>query len=167
LTIDELKNFYVYTGEWKNDKRHGKGTMEWEDDVTFTGTWENGMLKDGLLLFKQSGATYDGFFNTKTGNFEDKGRFEFQDGFISGFFRNGLLTGFGEVRRKNGEFIMSGFFKDGKLDGRGCEITKDGNVYKGECSKGLQHGQGSTVFTDESIHTGLYSQGRPFGKGEL
>jgi len=57
------------------------------------------MLKDGLLLFKQTGSTYDGFFSTQTGRFEDKGKFEFQDGYISGTFKNGLLVGFGEIRK--------------------------------------------------------------------
>lgn len=52
MSMDELKNCYVYRGEWKNDKKHGRGLIEWQDDVNFQGNWENGMMKDGFLLFR-------------------------------------------------------------------------------------------------------------------
>jgi len=36
----KVKGFY--TGNWKNDKRNGKGKFLWKNDVLFEGSWKNG-----------------------------------------------------------------------------------------------------------------------------
>lgn len=98
--------------------------------------------------------------------FDDKGRYDYHRGHINGFWKNGLLHGFGDISQEKGKKTYLGFFKEGKLDGRGCEITENGDQYKGECFKGMKHGQGITIYKDGTFHTGTYSQDKPFGKGE-
>ena len=37
----------VYTGELKDDKRHGNGKMVWENGAKYSGEWKNDKM-DGL-----------------------------------------------------------------------------------------------------------------------
>ena len=46
-------------GQWKEDKRHGNGHMEYEDGVTYTGDWVNDNYEGhGVYVFK-SGERYE------------------------------------------------------------------------------------------------------------
>jgi len=54
-----------YTGEWKDDKRHGRGTMVWKSGVQYTGNFRNDRRHnvEGKITFI-SGDVYDGhWFN--------------------------------------------------------------------------------------------------------
>ena len=35
-TID-IKDYYIYVGEWKNDKKHGKGKQNWVGECKWAG----------------------------------------------------------------------------------------------------------------------------------
>ena len=35
------KNGNVYKGEWRNNKKHGKGIFYWPNAKQFEGTWDN------------------------------------------------------------------------------------------------------------------------------
>lgn len=39
-----------YTGEWKNDKKHGQGTFRWENGMSYEGEWANNK-RNGLGTF--------------------------------------------------------------------------------------------------------------------
>ena len=46
-------------GEWKDDKRHGNGHMEYEDDVTYTGDWVNDEHEGHGVWVSKSGGRYE------------------------------------------------------------------------------------------------------------
>ena len=61
--VDQEKvpfSYYIYRGTWQNDLKHGKGSVEWEDEVQFDGEWENGKIVDGQMWYKGNASTYDG-----------------------------------------------------------------------------------------------------------
>ena len=53
-------NRMPYTGEWKDNKRHGQGTMTWADGSTYTGEWQDGQPHgQGTRKYSNAG-TYTG-----------------------------------------------------------------------------------------------------------
>ena len=67
-------DFYTYKGQWKNDLKHGQGKIVFFDEVQFEGTWENGKIKDGQMVWNQTGEIFDGFYSVKSGRFFGKGK---------------------------------------------------------------------------------------------
>jgi hypothetical protein len=51
----------VYTGEFKNDMRHGKGMLRWANGSCYNGYWRNDRRHNvtGKMSFKE-GEVYDG-----------------------------------------------------------------------------------------------------------
>lgn len=46
------KNEGVYTGEWVNDKRYGKGTMNYSNQDCYQGVWKDGKRQgEGVMYF--------------------------------------------------------------------------------------------------------------------
>lgn len=43
----------------------------------------------------------------------------------------------------------------------------NGDVYDGECIKGVRHGQGKYVFSNGTTYVGTYMEGRKHGVGNL
>jgi len=37
-----LELLWTYDGDWKDNKRHGKGTITWADGSKYVGEWKNG-----------------------------------------------------------------------------------------------------------------------------
>jgi len=46
----------LFEGEWKDNKRHGKGHIEYVSGDTYTGDWMNDKCEGhGVLVFKSGG----------------------------------------------------------------------------------------------------------------
>ena len=77
-----------YSGEWKDDKRHGQGTYTFADGDKYVGALENG-------------------------NFNGQGTYTFPDGRKDvGEFKNGLLNGYAIQYNADGTIFKEGIFKD-------------------------------------------------------
>tara|TARA_B100001059_G_scaffold114388_1_gene114648 strand:+ start:742 stop:1278 length:537 start_codon:yes stop_codon:yes gene_type:complete len=90
-----------YTGEWKNDKKHGYGTY----------TWKNGNKYEGVY--------YDDFPNGQGTLFYSNG-----DNYVGGF-KDGLYHGQGTETFASGDKFV-GNHKDGNRHGQGTYIWPDG-----------------------------------------
>lgn len=86
-----LKNRYV--GQWKNNQKHGEGTLVHEDGTVFSGTWENNKLKHGMARLKDTSVFAGEFLNGRPDNY---------------------FIGFGTLTRPDGSKVK-GLFKMGKL----------------------------------------------------
>ena len=53
--------YYTYSGNWRNNKRHGRGIEEYQSGDIYNCTWINDTIH-GIGEIKKNGKTYFGFF---------------------------------------------------------------------------------------------------------
>ena len=114
-----------YEGEWKNDKKNGKGKMTWIDG-------------------KRKGDVYEGEF--KDDYFHGKGVYIWLNGDVyDGEWNNGFRHGFGILKTEYD--IYEGEWKNGKKDGKGKMTYKDKSkgIYEGNWKNDKKHGSGVRI----------------------
>lgn len=105
------KNFYVYEGEFENNKFSGEGS-----------------------IIYQNGVSYEGHF--KDDKFHGYGEYRFVDGRVyEGVFFNDCFSYRGVMRYPDGSWY-EGFWNKDKKDGIGKFTDAKGNVYSQEWKKG-------------------------------
>ena len=101
-----------YVGEWKNDKKHGQGTLTWA----------------------ASGSKYVGEFKDSARH--GQGTYTWADGRkYVGEFKDNKRNGQGTFTSPDGSKYV-GEFKDGKGHGQGTFTSADGSVDEGKWKKG-------------------------------
>ena len=130
-----------YDGEWKDDKRHGWGTLTGANGV-YDGEWKDGAMHGRGTMTYADGTEYDG---------------EWKDGKKNG---RGTMT-YPDRAKYDGEW------KDGKRHGRGTMTYADGTEYDGEWKDGKENGRGTLTFPDGAKYDGEWQNGRRNGPGVL
>lgn len=140
-----------YSGEWKNQKPNGRGTLVLEEDFSkyywgkgskFTGTFTDGVLNGQGTCIYADGCLYDG-------NYE-----------------NGLMEGEGICTFTNGD-VYEGQWKNDKMEGQGTYTSKNGEKYEGQWVKSKKEGQGTKIYKDGSKYVGEWKNGKRNGNGIL
>ena len=87
--ITEYSDGSKHVGEWKDNLKHGQGTMTWPDTEKYEGKWKDGKYNaKGYVLSEK----YAGEF--KDNNYNGQGTMTFPDGRIQeGQWRNGKYVG--------------------------------------------------------------------------
>lgn len=160
---------YVYEGEFKNNERSGKGTMNWEaEDGTpwiYEGEFENGKRSGkGTMKWGKDGET----------------------AVYEGDFADDWINGYGTCTWPSGQ-SYEGEWKNGKLNGRGALTYADGSVYEGEFVDNEKNGEGTytkadgtvvtenwvngskveTLTLEDGTYTGGVTDGKPDGQGTM
>ena len=133
--IEKNKN-YTYLGSFKDDLRHGKGKIIFnEGEEYYEGEFTNGKMT-GYGFYKWSNNnTYKGQF--LDGNLHGKGIFKWNDGNeYEGDYVNNIKEGQGEYRCKNGK-KYKGPYKNGKQHGIGILTTPNGESFEVEYNDGI------------------------------
>ncbi|XP_041830133.1 radial spoke head 10 homolog B isoform X2 [Melanotaenia boesemani] len=108
----------IYSGEWRNNMRHGEGTMRWlKEGQQYVGGW-----KDGV----QHGRGTHVWFLMRT----DRSQY-LQSNKYTGEFFQGQRHGEGTFYYADGA-VYEGEWKNNKKHGQGKFISKDGRVFEGE-----------------------------------
>ena len=114
-----LRHGFTYSGQWKDARCHGRGTMESGDGSTYSGMW-------------------------KEGKYNGQGTMKYPDGSrYTGGWRDGSYDGFGTFAGSTGE-RHTGQWKDGKPSGKGTHVQPSGRMYRGDWKDGKPHGFGSS-----------------------
>jgi len=127
----------TYTGEFKDDKFHGKGTMTYISGQKYVGEWKDDKFHGkGTYIWagKWSGQKYVGEF--KDDKFHGKGTMTY----ISG-----------------DKYL--GEWKDSKRDGEGTYTFSSGTQYVGEWKDGVEHGEAVKTFADGRVWIGIFRDG--------
>ncbi|XP_013403272.1 MORN repeat-containing protein 3-like [Lingula anatina] len=112
-----------YTGEWLDNKKHGKGTYKWKSTgAIYDGDWKNG---------KRNGF---GTLSTPDG----KGGFKKE---YSGGWKNHMRHGYGTQYYSDNEYYEGEWYAD-KRSGWGRMYYANGNIYEGEWYDDMCNGQG-------------------------
>lgn len=92
-----LISMFFHLGEWQNDRRHGKGTLQMQNGDIYQGDWSEGE-KNG------------------------QGQYEFANNDLyEGYWLNGKRHGKGVYRWNNGE-TYNGDWKNDRMNGQGVRI---------------------------------------------
>lgn len=140
-----------YVGQYVEGKRQGEGEMRFPNGDLYTGDWvNNNRTGKGLYLFQDSGNRYKGDYvdNRKEG----EGIFWWTSGEhagdkYEGQFNNDLRQGQGIYRYSNGD-IYDGDWVNGNQDGDGIFMYANGDRLEGPWTNGLREGQ--MIFTQPS-----------------
>ena len=123
---------FTYIGEFKNRKRHGKGSLTWTNGDKYVGNFSYGH-RQGI-----------GTYTWKNGdNYE-------------GNYKNSKMHGKGKLTWANGDIYEGDFFK-GKRNGWGKYYWVSGQKYIGKYKNGLKHGKGKILYKNGNIKEGVWS----------
>jgi len=136
---DVVTGSATYEGETKNNLKHGKGTLTWDDGDKFTGEFEN----DEKVY---------GTFNWKVG-----------DQYI-GEWKNSLMHGKGTYTYRNGRKYEGDWF-GGYKEGAGKMTWPNGDKYEGGFHKDYCHGVGTQTYADDRVYRGNWFENKKHGFG--
>jgi hypothetical protein len=106
-----------YIGDWRDNKRHGKGRFIWPDGSVYDGDWENDLRHGRGLLELSNGFNYEGSWYRNV--MEGKGSCIFPSGqCYQGTFKSGLRDGRGSITFAEGA-VYEGRFREDRFDGQG------------------------------------------------
>ena len=160
----ELPDGSCYIGEWKDGKRHGKGTQKFVDGSSFDGSFVSNEFHGFGEYLYSDGTKYTGEFHN--GEIHGHGKCVYSFGDIyEGNFVNGERHGTGVLLSDEGRY--EGEFSHDDIEGRGSFKYKDGVHYVGEFRAGLYNGVGYISYSDGSSYTGYFDVGLRHGEGKF
>ena len=149
-----FNNDLTYTGEWKDGKHHGKGTLLLPNGAKYLGEW----VGETHLKIKTKNGN-DAIINTYSGMIIEG---EFKDSDI----KKGLINGQVTATNPKGDKWIGGFI-DGKLNGQGTYISANGAIYNGEYKNDKKNGKGAFISSNEEKYVGEWKDDLKHGQGTL
>jgi len=128
-----IKQYIKYTGEWKNGVPDGKGIVIYKQPIYYC-LIENELIK--YNIFRYEGTINNGVFHNK-GILTRNGKL-----FYEGEFRDGSITGKGELYNEQGKIMYKGDFVNGKFEGKGLLYNNCELLYNGNWKYGKKEGYG-------------------------
>ncbi len=163
--IYELADGRKFEGNWKNDKRQGKGSEFNRNGIlVYEGDWENNKYHgQGKYIFPNGNIYEGGFKNGKSDGFgtqKDTNGEKYE-----GYWRKEKRHGNGKSY-KNGKLVYEGGFENGYMHGKGTFfVDSNGHTYKGDFEKDESHGYGIKVATNGDKYEGDWQRDHMHGKG--
>ena len=103
----------IYSGEWKDGKYHGQGTIEYSDGTKYIGKWKEGLPNGQGILTDSGGNKYVGEF--EDGKRHGQGTYTMSDeSNYTGQWEDSIPNGEGIYTFADGTFDK-GIWKKGKL----------------------------------------------------
>jgi hypothetical protein len=160
-----------YTGEWKNGKPHGQGTINIPDKFKYVGEFKDGKPNgQGTMTYNAPewyGDMYEGEF--KDGRFHGQATYTHANGDkYVGQYRFGKRTGQGTLIFGPGQWhgdIYEGQFKNGMFHGQGTLTYSDGARYQGEYKNDQRSGSGRFFLPNGVVYEGQFKNGMFHGQG--
>lgn len=138
-----------YTGEWLDDKKHGKGTQVWKKSgAMYSGEWRDGK-PDGYGIFS--------VLLPQTKAYAKK---------YCGGWKNGKKHGYGTYFYNNSA-VYEGDWIEGLRSGWGRMYYENRDIYEGEWLKNKNHGEGILCHANGNWYEGTWLQGKKNGNGKF
>ena len=159
------KNGNKYEGDFSDNKRHGRGTMTYQDGSKYEGDWIDNKREGQGINTWSKGERYTG--DWKGNKRHGKGTFVYADG--------GKYVGDWEddKRHGNGENTWAdsrqyvGAWKNNRQHGQGKLTYPDQGKYEGEWANGMRNGRGINTWANGDRYEGEWQQDMKHGKGVL
>lgn len=159
-------NEFLYEGDWKNSRMHGRGVMRSADgQQIYEGEWFLGLRNgQGTLHALDANTTYDGKWSD--GKKHGKGELTEPEGVYRGEFRAGRIQGLGEYIYNDGHVYRGEWLREA-YHGNGVYTFPTGTRYDGGWREGAEHGRGTRIYRNGDIYSGEWASGRRHGTGTL
>ena len=155
----------IYEGDWKNNKKHGKGKLIYEEDEFYEGDFKYDKFDGKGKYVSPNYFRYEGDF--KNNEYHGKGKFTYSNGDIyEGDWKDGNKHGKGKMTYSNGD-IYEGDWKDGIKHGKGKMTYSNGDIYEGDWKNDMMNGKGKMTYHKGSIYEGDWKNDRKHGKGKM
>ncbi len=154
-----------YYGEWKNDKKEGTGIMKYDNEDIYNGKWQNDNFINGKITYYNNDEIYDGQIKNNQKNGDGKMTYNNGD-FYDGKWKNDKREGYGEMKYNNGD-IYEGNWKNNKRNGDGKLIyKKDNKILKGNwIDDQLKHGE--IIYSNSEKYEGDINKNKRNGLGKM
>ena len=136
-----------YDGEYRDGKRHGRGTMIWANGDRYAGEYRDGKAQGRGTMTWTDGTRYQGEY--RDGRLHGRGTMTWANGARhEGVYRAGKRHGRGTMTWANGA-RYAGEYRDGKPNGRGTYTNANGTRYEGRWRNGCynRNGRKTWVYT--------------------
>ncbi|GAB0196609.1 radial spoke head 10 B-like [Grus japonensis] len=156
-----------YIGYWCKGKRHGKGTVYYDQERTswYSGDWVNNIKEGWGMRCYKSGNIYEGQWEKNVRHGKGRMRWFTANQEYMGQWVYGIQHGYGThiwfLKRMpvsqyplRNEYI--GDFVNGERHGHGKFIFASGAVYDGEWVCNKKHGKGKFVFKNGRVYEGEF-----------
>ncbi|XP_038618729.1 radial spoke head 10 homolog B2-like [Tachyglossus aculeatus] len=160
-----------YMGQWCQGKRHGKGSMFYNQYGTswYEGEWVNNIKKGWGVRCYRSGNIYEGQWENNVRHGEGKMRWLTTNEEYTGQWVNGIQNGHGTHTWFLKRILVSqyplrneyvGNFVNGSRHGHGKFCYASGAVYDGEWVCNKKHGLGRFTFKNGRVYEGEFDNDR-------
>ncbi len=157
-----------YEGEWKNGRRHGKGTLTYPDRYKYVGEWKNNKREGhGKLVYTYSKIPFYYVGEWKDGKRDGKGIFYYYGKKYEGHWNNDLMHGRGTVIYPGG-YKWTGEWKNDMADsGQGTFLDNNGKRFEGQAKNGKMYGKIIITYSDGSKFIGEVISGGKHIQGTI
>ena len=163
-----------YDGEWKNDKCHGLGTfIDPYNKATYVGAFVKGLKKGFGAEECANSYRYTGAWKNDQWHHSGTLICYYPNGRLKstylGNFENGHIHGTGTLTIFN-HSLYNGEFYEGKMHGSGVLTDLSSSlskIYDGEFQNGFKEGNGTETFEKHYIYTGKWKKNKWHGEGKL
>ncbi|NXG94675.1 R10B2 protein, partial [Stercorarius parasiticus] len=156
-----------YIGYWCKGKRHGKGTVYYDQEHTswYSGDWVNNVKEGWGMRCYKSGNIYEGQWEKNVRHGKGRMRWLTANQEYTGQWVYGIQHGYGthvwfSKRMPASQYPLRneyiGDFVNGQRHGRGKFIYASGAVYDGEWVCNKKHGKGKFVFKNGHVYEGEF-----------
>jgi len=130
-----------YTGDWKNNKKHGYGALIYDGGDRYEGEFsEDERHGHGKFVVAKTGSSYEGSWEKD------------------------VRHGFGVYKWSNGDVYRGHFVKHNR-EGYGVYEWPTNDRYEGQFLDNAKHGFGVFYFNNGDVFEGNYLKGKRSGKG--
>ena len=158
-----VENGAIYIGQWREGKRHGRGTQIWSDGSRHDGYWENNKANGKGRIIHADGDVYEGDWVDDKAH--GKGVYIHADGArYEGEWIKDKQHGYGtETWPDGGRY--EGYYEKGKKQGKGKFYWADGSRYEGDFNNNNIEGSGKYEWADNRCYIGTWKDNKMHGKG--
>jgi hypothetical protein len=144
----------VYEGDWKDNKRDGKGKMTFANGDVYEGDWKDNKRDGKGKETFANGNVYEGDWKDDKRN--GKGKETWANDYVyEGDWKDHHIHGYGIMKYANGD-VYEGEYKDGERDGKGKETLTNGDVYEGDWNTDRIHGDGIMKYANGDVYDGQW-----------
>lgn len=155
---------FRYNGEFKDNKKQGKGVYVWSDGAKYTGDFADDQASGRGVWEFASGDRYEG--DVVNAVMVGKGVLISKDGSkFEGTFADGKPHGRGTYVFANGDKYEGGIAA-GKKSGKGTYVSKNGDRFEVTFIDDVAQGTGSYEFANGDRYEGEIKNGALSGKGK-
>jgi hypothetical protein len=128
-TCGSIGSKTIYTGQFKNNVRHGQGILKYPNGDVYDGMWKNNQMYGNGILTYANGDYFSGEF--VDGKINGHGILKYKNNNVyNGEFLNNLPHGRGKYKTNvNNKCIYNGFWEYGKMTGK-CVFKKESGFDK-------------------------------------